>query len=134
MLWGSDAGAGTIVPTLRYRDVAAAIDWLCTAFGFEPHMVLRAADGSVPYAELVFGDSMIMLGPVEGPSLDDLMSQPEQAGGSETQICYLFVADAAAHCTRAKAAGAKIVLELEDDASRGRGYSCHDPEGHIWNF
>jgi len=25
----------TVVPTLRYRDVAAAIDWLCEAFGFD---------------------------------------------------------------------------------------------------
>ena len=30
----------TIVPTLRYRDVAAAIDWLCRAFGFERHLVV----------------------------------------------------------------------------------------------
>jgi uncharacterized glyoxalase superfamily protein PhnB len=25
---------GRIIPALRYRDGAAAIDWLCTAFGF----------------------------------------------------------------------------------------------------
>ena len=29
---------GTVVPTLRYRDVPAAIAWLCTAFGFEKQM------------------------------------------------------------------------------------------------
>jgi len=28
-----------VIPTLRYRDAPAALDWLCRAFGFERHMV-----------------------------------------------------------------------------------------------
>ena len=124
----------TIVPTLRYRDVAAAIDWLCKAFGFERHLVVPDENGAVRYAELTFGDGMIMLGPVQDSAFDKLMTQPEDAGGAETQICYLFVEDAGAHCTRAKAAGAEIVLDIEEEDGGGRGYSCRDPEGHIWNF
>src|SRR5262249_19242741 len=61
----ADAVARTIVPTLRYRDLAAAIEWLCRAFGFKRHVVVNGMDGSVEYAELIFGDGMIMLGPVE---------------------------------------------------------------------
>ena len=122
---------GTIVPTLRYRDVATAIDWLCNALGFEEHLVVKAEDGSVRYAELTFGSGMIMLGPVDGTSLDQAMSQPADAGGAET---YLFVADASAHCDRAKAAGAQILLDIDDAHSDGRGYSCRDLEGHVWNF
>jgi len=124
----------TIVPTLRYRDVAAAIDWLCRAFGFERHLVVPDDNGAVRYAELTFGDGMIMLGPVEDSAFDKLMTQPEDAGGAETQICYLFVEDAGAHCDRAKAAGAEIVLDIEEEDGGGRGYSCRDLEGHIWNF
>ena len=124
----------TIVPTLRYRDVAAAIEWLCEAFGFERHLVVPGEDGAVRYAELTFGDGMIMLGPVEESTFGGLMTQPADAGGAETQICYLFVADAAAHCARAKAAGAEIVLDIEEEDGGARGYSCRDPEGHIWNF
>ena len=123
----------TIVPTLRYRDVAAAIDWLCNAFDFERHLVVPGEDGAIRYAQLTFGDGMIMLGPVGAQSaVDGLMTQPADTGGAETQICYLFVEDAAAHCERAKAAGAEIVLDIEEEG--GRGYSCRDPEGHIWNF
>jgi len=131
---GGNAFLGTIVPMLRYRDVAAAIDWLCGAFGFERHVVVKAADGSVRYAELIFGDGMIMLGPAQGSAIDGLMTQPEQAGGAETQICYLFVDDPDAHCAKAKLAGAEIVLDIEEEGRRGRGYSYRDPEGHIWNF
>jgi len=125
---------GTVVPTLRYRDVAAAIDWLCNAFGFQKHHVVSGDDGAVRYAELTFGNGMIMLGPVEGSGLDRFMAQPADIGGAETQICYLFVGDATAHCAQAKAAGAEIVLDIEDADSNGRGYSCRDLEGHIWNF
>jgi uncharacterized glyoxalase superfamily protein PhnB len=123
-----------LVPTLRYRDVSAAIEWLCNAFGFERHLVVPGESGAVRYAELTFGDGMIMLGPVAESAFDKLMMQPEDVGGIETQICYLFVADAVAHCARARAAGAQIVLDIEAEDGGGRGYSCRDPEGHIWNF
>ena len=128
------APLGTIVPTLRYRDVAAAIDWLCKAFDFERHLVVPGENGEVRYAELTFGGGMIMLSPVADSAFEGLMTQPADAGGAETQICYLFVEDAAAHCARAKAAGAEIVLDIEGEEGGGRGYSCRDPEGHIWNF
>ena len=29
---------------------------------------------------------------------------------------------------------AEIVMEIEDAGHGGRGYSCRDPEGHLWNF
>jgi uncharacterized glyoxalase superfamily protein PhnB len=122
---------GTIVPTLRYRDVASAIDWLCNAVGFEEHLVVKAEDGSVQYAELTLGNGMIMLGPVDGTGSDNATAQPANVGGAET---YLFVADAAAHCDRAKATGAQILLDIHDAHSDGRGYSCRDLEGHVWNF
>ena len=124
----------TIIPTLRYRDVAAAVDWLCAAFGFEKHLLVPGENGGVRYAELTFGDGMIMLGPVQDSPFDGLMMQPADAGGAETQICYLFVEDAGEHCAMAKAAGAEIVLDIKEDDGGGRGYSCRDLEGHIWNF
>src|SRR5947207_13762838 len=93
-----------LVPTLRYRDVGEAIDWLCMAFGFKKHLVANGEDGAVQYAQLTFGNGMIMVGPVEDPVADKLMTQPADIGGAETQMCYLFVADAVAHCARAKAA------------------------------
>ena len=125
---------GTVVPTLRYRDVPAAVHWLCTAFGFEKQMAVTGEDGTVRYAQLAFGDGLVMLGTIEDKGAGRLMAQPEEIGGLETQLCYLFVADARSHCARARAAGADIVLDVDDEATGGRGYSCRDPEGHIWTF
>ena len=129
-----DAFTTALIPTLRYSDVPRAIDWLCEAFGFAKHLVVDDEDGDVVYAELTIGTSMIMVGPAEGSAFDGLMKQPDQIGGVETQICYLYVADAEAHRARAIAAGAEIVLDIDAEGYTGHGYSCRDPEGHIWNF
>lgn len=125
---------GFIIPTLRYRDPDAALEWLCRAFGFESSYVVRGDDGAVCYAELSFGASLIMLGPIQESAIDSVMVQPDQAGGLETQLCYLIVEDADVHLARAKDAGAEIVLDVAGENGSGRGYCCRDPEGHIWNF
>ena len=37
-----------IIPTMRYLDAPAAMDWLCKALGFERHLVVPGeADGEV---------------------------------------------------------------------------------------
>ncbi|HLI17275.1 MAG TPA: VOC family protein [Rhodanobacteraceae bacterium] len=123
-----------VIPSLRYRDALAMIDWLCKAFGFDKHAVY--ADGHVVHhAQLTFGRGMIMLGSVEnGSPWSQRMVQPDEIGGRETQACYVVVADCAAHYERAKGAGAQIVDELATKDYGGSGYSARDPEGHLWSF
>lgn len=122
------------MPTMRYRDVPAAVRWLCRAFGMKVHRIVPDADGAPRYAELTVGSGMLIVAPIEDTPLGRLMVQPDDIGGVETQVCYLYVANPHRHFARAKAAGAAIVLDIEDEANRGRGYSCRDPEGHVWNF
>jgi uncharacterized glyoxalase superfamily protein PhnB len=98
----------SVIPCLRYRDAAAAIDWLCAVFGFETHMVVSNLDGSVAHAELSFGNGMVMLASVKDSAFDRMMTQPDQTGGAETQCPYLVVSDADAVYKRATAAGAQI--------------------------
>jgi uncharacterized glyoxalase superfamily protein PhnB len=119
---------------LRYRDVAAASDWLCTAFGFQRHFVATSETGAVHFAQLTFGSAMLMLTSVHGTGLNRYIKQPDEIGGAETQSCYLLVSDADAHCARARSSGAEIIFDIQDDDFGGRSYACRDPEGHIWNF
>jgi hypothetical protein len=37
----------TMIPTMRYVDSAAAIEWLCEAFGFERHLVVPGETGAI---------------------------------------------------------------------------------------
>ena len=124
----------TVIPCLRYRDAPAAIDWLCRVFGFERHLVVPNPDGTIAHAQLSFGNGMIMLGSVMENEFGRLIRQPDEIGGAETQSAYVIVTDADAIYTRAKAAGAKIVLEIKDEDYGGRGFSCQDLEGRLWNF
>ena len=124
----------TVIPTLRYRDAAAEIEWLCAAFGFERHLVVPGEDGTIAHAQLTFGNGMIMLGSARDDEFGRWSKTPEQVGGVGTQSPYIVVADADAHYAQAEAAGAEIVLDIRDEDYGGRGYSCRDPEGHLWNF
>ena len=124
----------TVIPCLRYRDAPAAIDWLCRVFGFERHLVVPNPDGTIAHAQLSFGNGMIMLGSVMENEFGRLIRQPDEIGGAETQSAYVIVTDADAIYTRAKAAGAKIVLDIKDEDYGGRGFSCQDLEGRLWNF
>ncbi len=125
----------TIIPSLRYRDALAAIDWLCAAFGFEKNAVYADEKGIVQHAQLVFGNGMIMLGSVANASpWGERIAQPYEIGGRETQCPCVIVSDCQAHYERAKAAGAVIVDEYEVKDYGGAGYSCRDPEGHLWWF
>ena len=124
----------TVIPCLRYRDAPAAIEWLCRAFGFEKHLVVPGPGGTVVHAQLSFGNGMIMLGSVVESEFGRLMKQPDEIGGAETQTPYVIVSDADAVYSSAKAAGAKIVLDIKNEDYGGRGFSCRDPEGHLWNL
>ncbi len=125
----------TIVPCLRYRDAPGAIEWLCTVFGFEKHLVVPNDDGTIAHAQLTFGNGMVMLGSVTEADNEfgGLTRQPDEVGGMETQSPYLIVADADEVYRQAKAAGAKIEIEIKDEDYGGRGFSCRDLEGHLWN-
>ncbi|MFN8007348.1 MAG: VOC family protein [Terriglobia bacterium] len=124
----------TVIPCLRYRNASVAIEWLCNAFGFEKSEVYCNPDGIVMHAELVFGNGMIMVGSVMETEFGKLMKQPDEIGGAETQTSYIVTADADAVYQRAKAAGALIVVDIKDEDYGGRGFSCRDLEGHLWNF
>jgi uncharacterized glyoxalase superfamily protein PhnB len=122
------------IPCLRYRDAPAAIDWLCRVFGFEKHLVVPNDAGGIAHAQLVLGAGMVMLGSTSHDNAyGQLVKQPDEVGGAQTQTSYLVVPDADAVYARVKAAGATISLEIKDEDYGGRGFSCFDPEGHLWS-
>lgn len=124
----------TAIPCLRYRDAPAAIAWLCRTFGFVEHLVVAEQDGSIAHAQLGLGDGMVMLGSVRDNDYGRQLQQPDEVGGLGSQGIYLVVADVDAVHARALAAGATIVLPLKDEDYGGRGFSCRDPEGHLWSI
>ena len=123
----------SVIPAMRYRDAPAAIEWLCRVCGFERQLVVPDEHGGIAHAQLALGTGMIMLGSVAETPFGRYMKQPDEIGGAETQSSYLVVTDADAVLARALAAGARIAMPIKDEDYGGRGFSCFDLEGHLWN-
>ena len=59
---------------------------------------------------------------------------PKSVGGTVTQSVKVYVDDVDRHAEEAKAAGARIVTEIEEGFWGGRYYRAMDLEGHLWEF
>ncbi|HME39889.1 MAG TPA: VOC family protein [Steroidobacteraceae bacterium] len=123
-----------------YQDAAAAIDWLCDAFGFEVRLKVEGENGRIEHSELSYGEGLIMVGQ-EAPDSERLwkrhMRSPKSLDGNGTQSIMFFVDDALTHCDHARARGAHIVEEpathdYGEDYWADMSYGARDPEGHLW--
>jgi hypothetical protein len=70
----------TVIPCMRYKDVPAAIDWLCDTFGFEKQLIVPGEGNEIAHAQLRHGNGMIMLGSVTDTEFGQLMKQPDEIG------------------------------------------------------
>ncbi|MFS8974975.1 VOC family protein [Cupriavidus necator] len=116
---------------LFYKDPVAALDWLERAFGFERVMVIRDQQDQLVHSEMRFGDSYLMV----GSEWADFTASPASVGGKNTQTVHVHLQEGLdQHCERARAAGAAIVREPQDEFYGDRSYTARDPEGHVWTF
>ncbi len=123
----------TLVPSLRYHNAPAAIDWLCRVFGFARNAVYENPDGTIAHAQLTLGRGMIMLGSAknEGPHAH-LVAHPSEIEGRQTGGIYLYIEDCDQLYASVQAAGAKVVQELHEPDYGGKAFTCLDPEGYLW--
>jgi uncharacterized glyoxalase superfamily protein PhnB len=113
----------TVVPVLVYPDVRRAVAWLTAAFGFSE----RVRIGEDHRSQLRVGDGALIVADVRG---DRRPPRP----GEATHAVMVRVEDARAHCDRARAHGAGILMEPTDFEYGERQYSAEDPFGHHWTF
>lgn len=130
-----------ISSALFYDDAAAAIDWLCKAFGFEVRLKVEGEGGRIEHSELVYGDGLIMVASAGGKTASPKphARSPRSLGGAITQALCVCVEDVDAHCAAARSAGATITDEptttdYGEDYWSDRTYGAEDPEGHRWWF
>jgi uncharacterized glyoxalase superfamily protein PhnB len=112
-----------VVPVLIYPDVREAVSWLTGAFGFAE----RIRIGEDHRSQMRAGDGAVIIGDVRA---DRHPPRP----GEVTHSVMVRVDDARAHCERARAHGARIVMEPTDFEYGERQYTVEDPYGHQWTF
>jgi uncharacterized glyoxalase superfamily protein PhnB len=117
------APASAVIPVLIYPDVPAAVAWLSAAFGFAER--LRIGEGH--RSQLRVGDGDVIIAEAHGDR------RPPRAG-EVTHSVMVRVQDARAHCERARAHGARILMEPADQVYGERQYNAEDLAGHLWTF
>ncbi len=124
-------GVPQIYPRLAYRDPTEAVAWLSRAFGLRERERARsvAEDGSIQLTEMELGEGLVMVSKEGAHEL----SSPTALGG-RTQMVMAYVANVDEHFAEAKSAGARIVMELEDQPWGDRRYEALDLEDHRWYF
>ena len=125
----------TVIPTLRYRDADAAIEWLCDTFGFAKNAVYPGPENTVAHAQLTMGTGMIMLGSATNSGTNpEHWAHPDEIGRRVTTPVYIVVPDCKPVYERAKAAGAEFLMELQTMEYGGQAFAVRDPEGYAWSF
>lgn len=83
------------------------------------------------HSETAFGDGLLM---VVGPPRPGVASPLDQAGVTSASVHVQLQDGIDALCERARAAGASIQREPEDQPYGDRVFTCLDLEGHPWSF
>jgi uncharacterized glyoxalase superfamily protein PhnB len=121
-----------IVPQLPYQDIAGALAFLQSAFGFQEVQTARLVgkDGVIGHSMVEFGDSMVGIGTQGAHGA----VSPKAAGTSTQYVSVYITEDIDAHYQRALAAGAQISHPPHRHRTDYRAYEALDPEGHRWRF
>jgi uncharacterized glyoxalase superfamily protein PhnB len=115
--------AGPVVPVLVYPDVREAVAWLEAAFGFTE----RVQIGDNHRSQLSVGEGAVIVADVRH---DRRPPRPGESTGS----VLVRVEGIDAHCERARAHSAKILMDPTDFEYGERQYAAEDLAGHHWTF
>ena len=118
-----------VVPLLVYEDIAAVQGFLVRAFGFEAGILERDGEGRVVHGEVSIGGSAIWM---HRATAEHGLGSPQGLAVSSGVV--VLVDDVDDHYRRARAAGAVIEREPENQPYGQREYSARDPEGGRWYF
>jgi len=126
---------------ISYEDGIAALEWLAKAFGFRERARQIGADGKLSHGEMeAAGHGLIMLAT---PTPDYVSPRHHRETCEHARKwsavpwiidgVLVYVDDLDTHFAQAKASGATILSEIQED-SPGRRYRAEDLEGHRWFF
>jgi PhnB protein len=120
----------TLTPYLVVRDAMAAIAFYEKAFGARTRNVSKGPDGKVMNAQLVIGDSVLMLND-EFPDYGAVGPQP---GDRIPFTIHINSKDVNAEWQRAVDAGVEVTMPLEDQFWGDRYGQFVDPFGYRWSM
>ena len=113
-------GYRTVTPYLVVEGAADVLEFVKQAFEAEEKFRMEQPDGSIGHAEVVIGDSIVMVGSA-GPETPAMPA-----------MIHLYVEDCDATYERALAAGATSEREPTDQFYGDRSAGVRDSTGNLW--
>lgn len=128
-------GTGCLITHLVVHNAAEALEFYKRAFGAVEEMRAPAPDGKrIWHATMVFGNTKLFLSDDFSSDEDHMgCAAPKKLGGTSTMI-YFYVSDADAAFNQAAAAGAEVLMPLDDMFWGDRFGKLRDPFGHEWGI
>ncbi|MDR3542645.1 MAG: VOC family protein [Desulfosporosinus sp.] len=115
-------GYHTVTPYLTVTDAADLIEFLKQAFAAREKERFTQPDGAIGHAEVIVGNSVIMLG------------EPKGECRPMSGAFYLYVEDVDAVYQCTLAAGASSAMAPADQFWGDRTATVHDRFGNIWHL
>ncbi len=110
----------TVTPYLTVLDASALLDFVTRAFGASAAHVVKGPDGQVMHADVVIGDSHVMMG------------QARDAASATPAMLYLYVPDCDAVYVKALSAGGTSISEPKTQFYGDRHGAVRDSNGNQW--
>jgi len=123
-------GYHSVTPGLAVRDAVQALEFYKKAFGAKEKMRMPGPDGKIMHAEIMIGDSHIMVGE-EMPEMNHL--SPQALNGTPVNL-YVYVKNVDKAYDQAVRAGATVVMQVMDAFWGDRHGALKDPFGHSWGL
>ncbi|MDQ3809523.1 MAG: VOC family protein [Chloroflexota bacterium] len=120
--------APDIVPSITYRDLPRALEWLERVFGFRERVDARLTWPGGAMAWMEVGNGLFSI------STPDETWQRGPGRAASGFVMKVYVEDVDRHFARARAEGAEIISEPQDGFWGGRIYRALDHEGHQWEI
>jgi uncharacterized glyoxalase superfamily protein PhnB len=114
-------GYGSVTPALNVNDAKGLIKSCEKAFGAETRSVMPGPEGKVMHAEIVIGDSLVML--------SDAVQEPARPAN-----LFLYVPKVDKTFAKAVKAGGKVIAPVVDTFWGDRWGRIEDPLGNRWSI
>ena len=123
-------GYHTVTPGLAVRGADKFIAFAKKAFGAKEVMRMPGPGGSLMHAELVIGDSQVMV----GDEVPGMGNRSASALGGTPVTLYIYVENCDAIFKKAVAAGASVRMPMENMFWGDRMGQVVDPFGNTWGI
>ena len=123
-------GFRTLTPHIVVKNADEALDFYANAFGAVVETVLRSPEGKVMHAAVRIGDSKLLLND-EFPQWG--VVGPETLEGTPVTI-HMYCTDVDAAWERARKAGCRVGMDLQNTFWGDRYGMLLDPFGHHWSL